>query len=188
MSGQIGPNFTPIASGIDVKELKNFLNRNPELWDANTIRQDFLDSPHVDTKCIYIRGPTEFSFKEYQGNISAENYPISDELKQIVYNIFNQVCDVLSITELGYVLIVNLLAGGEVFEHKDEGVYAEYYTRYHLVVHSLDGNVFTVNHENAIMREGELWSFNHRVPHSVLNFSTEDRIHIIFDVKEINET
>jgi len=179
----MSPNFTKVARGINVQPLKRYLKENSVLWDDNTIRQDFPNSPHIDTKCIYIRGPIEFTPEEYQGNLYAKDYAAPLALREMLYYMFSDFKHLIPATEIGYVLIVNLLAGGEVFEHTDEGRYAEYYDRYHLVVQSSEGNVFTVNGEDAIMREGEIWSFNHRVPHSVVNFSTEDRIHIIFDVK-----
>ena len=176
-------NFTKIASGIPVKDLSDYLKANPQLWLENTIRQSFPDSPHIDTECIFVRGPSEFSFEEYQGTIDAQAYKIPDDLAIHLHNVFRVIDTLMPIKEVGYILIVNLLAGGEVFPHRDEGVYAEYYDRYHLVIDSAPGNSFYVNDEEAIMNEGELWTFNHRAQHSVVNFSTEDRIHIIFDVK-----
>jgi hypothetical protein len=183
LSCTIVPNFTKIAKGIYVKELADYLQKYPELWEEITARQSFPDSPHIDTKSIYFRGPEFFSLDEYQGNTEAESYEVPTELSDILLRIFNTISPIIPCTEVGYGIIVNLLAGGEVFEHTDEGAYAEYYTRYHIVVQSNEGNVFTVNGEDQIMQEGELWSFNHRAPHSVINLSTEDRIHIIFDVK-----
>jgi len=176
-------NFTKLAVGIPVTELKEYLYKNPYLWRLNTIRQSFKDSPHIDTECIFVRGPSEFTASEYQGSIDAQMFNIPEQLSDILKNTLSIADSVINAKELGYILIVNLLPGGEVFEHCDEGVYADYYDRYHLVVKSSDGNIFKVNGEEQIMREGDLWTFNHRAPHSVINYSPDDRIHIIFDVK-----
>lgn len=176
-------NFTRLGYGLDVESLKKYLKENPDLWTGNTIRQSFPNSPHIDTETIFVRGPKEFTFEEYQGNIEAYNYVIPQELSWNLMSILMRCQTVIDANELGYVLIVKLLAGGEVFPHCDEGKYAEHYNRYHIVVQSSEGNIFTVNDESIEMKEGELWTFNHRAPHHVINNSAEDRIHIIFDAK-----
>jgi hypothetical protein len=176
-------NFKQLGYGLPVDNLKTYLENNPDMWKLNTIRQDYPDSAHIDTETIFIRGPKEFTFEEYQGNLEAYNYDVPQELSHNVISILMRCQTVIDANELGYVLIVKLLAGGEVFPHCDEGRYAEYYNRYHIVIQSSEGNIFTVNDESVEMKEGELWTFNHRAPHHVINNSSEDRIHIIFDAK-----
>lgn len=176
-------NFNHIASGIPTEELAEYLFQNPYLWNLNKIRQSFTGSPHVDTKCIFVRGPKEFTVEEYMGTLDAVVYDIPTELVVKLNAVLRSAEQYINVREIGYILIVNLTAGGAVQEHRDEGTYAEYYDRYHLVVKSSEGNIFTVNGEDQEMRTGELWKFNHRALHSVVNNSTEDRIHIIFDVK-----
>ncbi len=176
-------NFKQLGYNLDVAPLKEYLDANPDLWNQITVRQSFPDSPHVDTETIFVRGPKEFTYEDYQGNTEAINYDTPYELQRHIQELVGLSNEVIGAKELGYVLIVKLLAGGEVFPHADEGNYAEYYNRYHIVVSSKEGNVFSVNDESIEMRTGELWTFNHKAPHHVINNSTEDRIHIIFDAK-----
>jgi quercetin dioxygenase-like cupin family protein len=82
---------------------------------------------------------------------------------------------------LGRIMIVRLKTGGEIAPHIDEGAYARYYARFHLVLESNPACVFKAGGELVHMAPGELWWFNHQVEHSVVN-NGPDRTHIIVDL------
>lgn len=174
-------NFERIAQGVDVAPLIDALEAQPELWDEITLRQDYPGSAHHDTNCIFLRGPYAFTFAEYMGNTQAYDYPMMDALMPAIADVMRPIVNNLGVTELGYVLIVRLKAGGEIDPHIDEGAYAEHYERFHLVLTSEPGNEFTVDDETVHMAPGEVWWFNHRRLHSVINGSAYERIHVIFD-------
>lgn len=174
-------NFERIDQGVDVAPLLAAINLQPDLWDEITIRQTYPGSAHHDTSCIFLRGPYAFTFAEYMGNTKAYDYPVMDALMPVIHNVMRPILIDLGVTELGYVLVVRLKAGGEIDPHIDEGAYADHYERFHLVLTSEPGNEFTVADQTVHMAPGDLWWFNHKRLHSVVNGSAHERIHVIFD-------
>lgn len=174
-------NFERIAQGVDVAPLLDALAAKPELWDEITIRQHYPGSAHHDTNAIFLRGPYSFTAIEYMWKADAYDYPMMDALSPVIGDVLRPIIKNLGVTELGYVLIVRLKAGGEIDEHVDQGYYAEHYERFHLVLTSEPGNEFTVADETVHMAPGEVWWFNHRRSHRVVNGSAYERIHVIFD-------
>lgn len=175
-------NLKRIAYNLDVSPLLVALDERPELWKQITVRQTVEGTSHSDTETIFARGPSEFTMQEYMGTVDAHDYEATHTLKDTLLPLMNSVLHQLKCVELGYILIVNLKAGGFVSAHNDEGTYAEYYERYHLVLSSEEGNLFTCGEDSVHMKSGELWWFNHRETHAVINNSSKDRLHIIFDV------
>lgn len=84
---------------------------------------------------------------------------------------------------IGRVMIVGLKPGGRIVPHRDEGLYAETYSRAHFCLYALPGNLFYCGFDCVAMLPGELWWFNHRQTHSVVNNSDNERIHLILDYK-----
>lgn len=173
--------FERIATGMEVEPLLAVIASRPYVWDEITIRQHYPGSAHHDTDAIFLRGPYAFTAIEYMWKADAYDYPTMDEFMPAIGNLLRPVLKQLGVTELGYVLIVRLKAGGEIDEHIDQGYYAEHYERFHLVLKSEPGNEFTVEGETVHMGPGEVWWFNHQRPHSVVNKSAHERIHVIFD-------
>lgn len=174
-------NFERIATGLDVGPLLAALEAQPERWREITVRQDYPGSAHHDTEAIFLRGPRAFTVADYMGDPVAYDYPAMDALADVLVPLLRPLLQAMEVSELGYVLAVNLKPGGRIDEHVDEGAYAEHYARFHLVLTSEPGNTFTVGGESVHMAPGELWWFNHRAPHRVANDSAAGRIHVIFD-------
>ena len=171
-----------IAEGIDVSPLVRLLENKPYLWDLETARQDYPGSAHHDTKCLIFRGPREFTMESWMGSHIAEwSLVTSGPSHAALSEVTRPVHDILNTKEVGYIMAVSLKAGGHVDLHIDEGVYAEYYDRYHLVLKSEEGNRFYNEDESVWMQEGELWRFDHRSVHYVENNSASDRWHLIID-------
>lgn len=167
--------------GLDTQPLLDALAANPELWGEITVRQDYPGSAHHDTQCIFLRGPAEFTPHEYQGTLDAHDFPALDVLRHPVEQLLKPVLESLGATELGYVLVVALKPGGVITEHTDEGAYAEHYSRFHIALTQSRWASLRVGGYFQNFAQGELWEFNHRVPHSGDNFGPEPRIHLIFD-------
>lgn len=175
------PMFKLHQHGLDTKPLLAALDANPELWDEITVRQGYQGSAHRDTQCIFLRGPAALTPHEYQGTLDAHDYPALDVLRHPVEQLLKPVLQSLGATELGYVLIVALKPDGHVTPHVDEGAYAEHYSRFHIALTDSRWASLTVGEETKVFLQGELWEFNHRVPHSAYNFGSAPRIHLIFD-------
>jgi aspartyl/asparaginyl beta-hydroxylase (cupin superfamily) len=85
---------------------------------------------------------------------------------------------------LGRVLITRLRPGGVIPEHVDQGAPATYYDRYHVALQSLPGALNIAGGETVTYNMGEMWWFDNRAPHTVVNNSADDRIVIIMDVRK----
>jgi len=175
-------NFKLLGRMLRTSKLLKALRDKQELWDAITIRQEFEGTCHSDTKSIILRGPVEFTPQAVQNSLESCDYTFCHELHPELSYALSDISNCLKIKEVGRYMLVNLLPDGHIKRHSDEGLYAEYYDRLHLVVQSKPGNEFVCGDESVYMKPGELWWFNHRVEHEVFNRSDQNRIHLIMDV------
>lgn len=182
-----------IAKNINVFPLLRALEQHPALWDQITARQKYPGSAHRDTKCIFVRWCPTPTMDAAFSEIPAVEYPDAAALApaweeavgacmlSIAYvsdaDDLRQACP-----EIGRVIVTNLQKGGMITPHVDEGAYADHYDRFHLVLRSLPGNQFNVGPYSFIGQPGELWWFNHKFEHSVVNDSDADRWHLIMDI------
>lgn len=171
--------FEHLSSGLDVKPLTEALARQPELWSEVTGRQEYPGSAHRQTKAIFLRWCKGLDIKSAFTEIPAFNFPAIGKLPE-AHELINKTIHRVGALELGRVLIVSLQPGGVITPHADEGAYADHYERFHIALYSKDC-VFHCGGEMAEMKEGELWWFNHKLEHTVINISHEPRLHLIID-------
>lgn len=176
------PAFERIASNLNVQPLLDKLEQMPELWEQIIIRQNFYESPHKDTETIFVRGPLRFTPEKYLMDIGSYDYEPMNALSDVLIPIMQPLLkDELKVQELGRVLIVKLHPGGHIDEHVDEGVYADYFSRFHIALKTNPRATLTVGGQTRNLDAGEAWWFNHKLKHSGDNLGDTDRIHIIFD-------
>jgi hypothetical protein len=84
---------------------------------------------------------------------------------------------------LGRCMINKIKPGGRIFPHADTPVHAEYYSRFHIVLESSPGVDFRAGDEHVHMQVGEVWWFNNKLEHEVVNNSADDRIHLVIDIR-----
>lgn len=178
-------NFELLKSGIEVSGFSEILNKHPTLWNMETGRQDYPGSAHRETKCIILRGPKIKTQEGLQGNHGVINYPYMVPFYKPVISFLEIIKDMgLGSVDVGMIMLTKLPPGGQIYMHVDEGAYAENYQRYHLVIQSGGEDSFQCEDEIVEMQTGELWRFNHKGRHGCVNDGTEDRIHLIIDLKD----
>ena len=171
--------FNTFAS-VDTRRAAQELAMTAPQWDAFKSRQTFPGSPHVDTKCIPLRGASSFLDSYYpKAKRRATTYA-----KQLPHTaaLVNGVLKHMNVATVGNVLAVALRPGGYIRPHIDEGAYPEHFDRFHIAVTSPDECYFCVDGDFFFPKQGDAFFFNHRVTHSVGNPSAEWRVHIIVDV------
>lgn len=168
--------ISPAATVRAMEEIR----RNWYLWDEVTHRQDYPGSAHAMTKAIYLRWAEHWTPECIFESLSAEWCDASAILTQTTA-IVRAVLESVGATELGRVLVTRLPADSHIRWHSDEGAYAHRFDRFHVPLESAPGNQFFVDDARAQMDVGECWWFNHELPHSVVNSSGSDRIHLIID-------
>lgn len=171
------PNFRRLIAGIDTGAALNELAGKEHLWSLLQLRQQYTESAHVDTETIVLRGPDTLT--NIFDNLDCGDFAQIQELPAAVA-LIRHVAEFLKVREVGRLMIVRLAADGWIRPHVDEGAYARYFARFHLVLDSHPGCRFCCGEESAFMGTGELWWFNHQVPHSVLNQGPA-RTHLIMD-------
>lgn len=174
-------NFERITTGLPVQPLLDELEANPELWGEITLRQKYPGTKHKDTENIFLRGATANTYQDFFLTKTSVDYPAQVKLAHVVNPILDPVKEILQVTELGRVIIVKLNPGGHVDIHLDEGIYSDYFSRFHVVLSAEKGSILTVDDEVRHFAPGEAWWFNHKVLHTADNHATTPRIHIIMD-------
>lgn len=186
-------NFLKIGSGVHVMPLLQAVVRQPELWDQHKWRTTYKGTPHVDVSDIWLR----YSDTKATGDTS-NLAPVIQDIAPVWYPAFKSLPQARSIIgnlmaavdgyELGRVLITKIKPGGRILPHRDaEGAYTEQNdgVRYHVVLQGLPGSLFRAGDETVCMQTGEVWSFNHREEHEVMNNSSDDRIHLLVDIRSM---
>lgn len=181
-------NFELLDSYSDINlALKDLRMIIPPDWDKNPIRSAFLNSPHREAKSILLRfnerpettDPAALR-KAYFDQREVMNYPSwyrFEHFKSLAFKLMAQVHG----TRLGRVMLTWLPKGGHIFEHADEGRYAEYYDRYHYVLQGRSR--MTCGDEFVDMHTGSLWWFNNKLTHAVQNSHEMERYHLIVDIR-----
>lgn len=180
-------------NGLPVQPLMHAVVRNPQLWNQNTFRTTFPNTPHVNVDDIWLR----FSDPENcttTTRVIGDDRPIwhpaakvlEAEARPLIRGLMHQV----NAYELGRVLITRIPPGGRILPHRDddgEYVLTPDIARYHVVLQGLPGSLFICGdgdeQETVNMRTGEVWWFNAHQTHQVVNNSEDDRIHLLVDVR-----
>lgn len=176
--------FQLLATGMPVLPILHTITRNHVWWDMDTARTSFEGSPHAEAHDIILRScVTEGrSLAEAYVDLDAEDRDLMrslPEAKMMVLDLMRLVGG----SRLGRVVIAKTEPGGRIEMHKDEGAYADYYTRYHIVLQGFPGSMFMCGDENVNMKSGDWWWFDHKSPHMLVNNSPDDRIHLIADIR-----
>ncbi len=173
-------NFNFIGK-FDIETALKQVLENESLWNQDTIRTSYSLGTHQEVDDIILRfnKPSDkvqdyFDGLEMEWRSSTRDLYHSVHLTLSLLRLFNS-------NDLGRVVISRLRPGAQIGTHKDEGLYAKHYSRYHIVYQA--GGVFNSGFDTLRMKPGEVWSFNHHLEHSVFNDSSQDRIHLIVDLK-----
>lgn len=171
--------------GVDPIPLLGEIVRQPRLWKADTYLRDYLQGPFGDTETIFLRFPPasvtelERSQRDQHECVWMDGVIHLPAALPIIRSLVTNV----SGERLGRVMINKLRPGGRIYPHADTPVHAEYWDRYHVVLQSGPGASFRCGEESVYMRPGRIWWFQNLLEHEVCNNSTDDRIHLIIDIR-----
>jgi hypothetical protein len=189
-------NFHKVAENIPVQGLLHQVTRHKELWNANTFRTTFPNTPHVDVEDIWLR----FSAPEncttttkVIGDGDPVWYPAASvltEARPIILDLMRG----MGAYQLGRVLISRVPPGGKILPHRDNAgdyVHAPDVARYHIVLQGHPGSLYMCGEpeegdgavETVQMLTGEVWWFDAHKLHWIHNNSDDDRIHMLVDVR-----
>lgn len=170
-------NFQLVREGLDTAILLNGIARHSNLWNTDKTRTSAPGTPHEEVDDIILRfGPADLDSIVCWDRSWMD---VLDGFKDTALTVMAMVKGSM----LGRVMITRLAPGKGIAAHVDEGKYAEWYTRFHLILQGHPGTIFRAGNETVNMLTGQLWWFNNRIEHEVRNNSSEDRISLIVDVR-----
>lgn len=180
--------FTLIDSEIDVAPLASQIKANSHLWNKYGYRKQ-TGSPHTQMSDIWVRYNDcaeclrTGDWSKFNNEHDSIWYPAFyrlPALKTIIFNLMRQVEG----ERLGGVLITKIPSGGAIAPHVDKGWHVEYYEKYYLSIQSGPGATF--HHKSGEFinpKPGDMWLFDNKEEHWVLNQSDEDRITLIICIR-----
>ena len=138
----------------------------------------------------------EYTFRQARFNVHRETLtvpllwnevPSDVEVPHKWYPAFKTELDAIEALLGGRVhtaLLIKLPAGKCIPSHVDAAPHFRLYNRIHIPVVTNPGCVFTVGDESKHLERGHMGEIdNDGKPHSVVNKGTEDRVHLLIDVK-----
>lgn len=117
-----------------------------------------------------------FQIEESQSESDYCDFPVLDQWPEIQLFLAQLSCPILSVR------LMKLAPKAEIKPHRDNGLSIEHgQARLHLCLATHADVQFMVDGQSVDMAEGELWYINADKTHSVVNFSSEERIHLVID-------
>jgi hypothetical protein len=161
----------------------NAIQRQPELWNANTIRTKHPGTAHAEVSDILMMFNSLDQIAEGIVNdkevIPFDAWAKLPQLRPILFDLMRTVEGI----QLGRVIITKLPPGKTIAPHVDQGAPAEWFNRYQIALQSLPGALFHIGDETINFRTGDVWMIDNRTEHSVENQSADDRIVCIADIR-----
>lgn len=163
-------NFTSLQSKV-----KDISNQDWSRWKERQVFEEQKDSLSI---LLYNSQP-DIKSRVFKTKV-INNYFIS-LLKDELWECFKLINLEYADGEPKRVMLVNLPAGKNVEPHIDASEHAAKCRRVHLPIITNDKVKFFCMDSTIPMNEGVLTEFNNTVIHSVINTSTEDRLHLVID-------
>ena len=166
----------PVDLSSIIQEVNSFENE----WLLDTSRQDKL-ATHKDTKMFQLRFMS-YHWEFGQGNTSYDiNYfknKQSNESIDAIYKYLENLYD-------GKVIrseIIQMNKRSGIKSHVDGGVMLQLGRRIHIPLITNPKVIFEVFEEKKYLEVGSWYEINNIIPHSVINDSEYDRVHLIVDL------
>ena len=173
--------FLRVAQSVNTMPILAELHRQPELWNAYTIRKTFDGTPHAAMDDIWIRGRAREELagtEAHKGAHVLKFWPAWHSLQSLRPVVFAMMAQAQAV-HLGGILITRLPPGGEILPHVDsDSWHAQHFNaKWHL---TLTGQSLSrCGGEVVTMTAGDVWTFNNATEHSVENPGDDDRIVLI---------
>lgn len=147
-------------------------------WRPDVEVRGYQQGPDGEVESIILRFQ-DTNVDDTHENIWKDISAHFPETKAIIHNIMRSVDG----TRLGRVVINKINSGGRIYKHTDDLNQADYWSRFHISVHSQPGVNFFCGDELVQMRTGDIWYFRNDLEHEIINNTDEPRIHLVMDVK-----
>ena len=149
-------------------------------WYLDESRQKGT-ATHKDTKMYQIR------FFSYEWDIGDDEVPkqINSFNSKEANQEFSTMCAFLENFYEGKVVraeVISMSPKSDISPHVDSGTMLNLARRVHIPLVTSEDVLFTVFNKTVNMKVGNWYEINNYLPHSVINKSNKERIHIILDI------
>ena len=155
------------------------LNMHDEEWLCSAGHRQHFATTHHSLESIIIYNQKDKENPVY--NLSVENKIYLNTFKDLLQIVHDKLFNVYPKGEFKRVLLHKLKAGKNISEHTDVNHHLETSRRVHIPIVTNNDIKFTVNEKVVSMKCGTIVEINNNLPHSVLNNSLVDRVHLIVD-------
>ncbi len=180
------PSIQTIASGFDVRPLRDQLARNPDAWDMHNGRTASYATPHKAVSDVWVRYNAWSNFHGDMQAFNAEHesswYPVIHQIPA-AWSLCRRVMRYVGGHRLGGVLITRIPPGGEVKPHIDHGWHAGFYEKFAVQVAGNGKQAFCFEDSELRPEPGELYTFDNSRLHWVRNDSDSERITLIICIR-----
>jgi len=165
----------------EVKNIHDHVILFTKEWEIDTSRQnvkyDDRRNPHLYTNTYVIQDhPLDWKFGSSPSPVVKDMF-----LLKMIDNIVKDLED-FNVGKAARILLIKLNSESDVATHVDGGEYLSTVRRYHIPIITNENVFYIVNDEKINMKQGECWEINNFKPHSVLNNSKQDRVHLLIDI------
>lgn len=172
---------------LNIKFQNHYSNYNKKKsWSAISLRGYTPDIMRIEK-------PVEMS-KKWKEEHKDEEFYLQDTFLRKEFTEVDELLEFLGNAELHRIRFMRLApGGGELTRHTDQvdpdsGLNINNLSRLHFPIRTNEKVKFGVwkpngNKKEVNMKVGECWVLDTRKPHTVINEGTEDRIHLVVDVK-----
>lgn len=168
--------FLPVDLSYIIQEIRSF----QEEWLLDTSRQDKL-ATHKDTKMFQLRFMS-YHWELGDGNTSSDiNYFKNKESNESLSSIYEYLENIYD----GKIIraeIIQMNKNSSIKSHVDGGVMLQLGRRIHIPLITNPKVIFEVFGEKKYLQVGSWYEINNIIPHSVINESEYDRVHLIIDL------
>jgi mannose-6-phosphate isomerase-like protein (cupin superfamily)/L-amino acid N-acyltransferase YncA len=173
-------NFMRLAD-LDVAPLLARLAEHPDLW-VSGLRAQYPGSAHAAADTIFLRWTEEMTidaaFNELESIDTPAAHALMPELAALTGQLVRAAGEVESV---GRCILARLAHGAAIPPHIDEGLYADYFDRFHVCLSGRSR--FTCGGESIVVSPGQAFWFNRKRPHDVVAEASSERVHLILDLE-----
>lgn len=181
-------NFQPLGT-LPINLVNSAIEQlleNSQLWNDNKERTTSESNEHREVDDIWLRYAAKDKLEEHKLPHIPVWYPswhILTEIKPLVLSI----AGVANAEMIGGVLITKVPVGKQVYPHVDTGWHVDFYDKIYVQLQGNKDQSFYCEDEHGIEKfspkTGDVYLFDNRKKHWVINGSDEDRMTLIICVR-----
>ncbi|QQK03845.1 aspartyl/asparaginyl beta-hydroxylase domain-containing protein [Burkholderia anthina] len=181
--------FRKLPYQVDVRELNAQLAASPNLWGEFSRRKTQPGTPHSRMTDIWVRYNDVRKAPYCNGDFSTfndEHVPVWYRAWRILPALHPIIFDLMSRVQgemLGGVLITRIPDGQGIDPHIDRSWHVDYYDKFYISLESAPGAEFWCGEEFINPVPGDVYHFDNRLEHWVINRSGRDRVTLIVCIR-----